>query len=101
MSGAGQGGKAAAAAGKGAGGGGGKVLSKSYFRTNLSKVLQVTSRTGDVEGSLDVLKYMGAMGVRKRRSFVGVQNRWVTSSLAQIYPLCFMGGKPAGNTCRF
>lgn len=65
--GAGQGAKAATAAGKGTGGGvGGKMLSKSYFRTNLSKVLQVTSRTGDVEGSLDVLKYMGAMGVRTR-----------------------------------
>ncbi|CAM9414999.1 unnamed protein product, partial [Scytosiphon promiscuus] len=41
----------------------GKGLGKSHFRTNLAKVLQVTSRTGDLEGSLEVLKYMSAMGI--------------------------------------
>lgn len=67
----GEGGKAAIAAGKsGCGGGGaggtGKGLGRSHFRTNLAKVLQVTSRTGDLEGSLEVLKYMSAMGVSGR-----------------------------------
>lgn len=64
--GVGEDGKAAVAAGRAAGvggGGGGKKLAKSHFRTNLTKVLQVTSRTGDVEGALEVLKYMSAMGV--------------------------------------
>lgn len=67
VKGVGEGGKAAIAAGR-VGGGNSKGLTKSYFRTNLAKVLRATSRTGDVEGSLEVLKYMSAMGV----SLVGV-----------------------------
>ena len=71
VEGIGQDGEAAIAAGRpaggsnggGGGGGGGKKLTKSHFRANLAKVLQVTSRTGDVEGALEVLKYMSAMGV--------------------------------------
>ncbi|CAN0405435.1 unnamed protein product, partial [Pylaiella littoralis] len=62
VKGVGEGGKAAIAAGR-VGGGNSKGLTKSYFRTNLAKVLQATSRTGDVEGSLEVLKYMSAMGI--------------------------------------
>lgn len=66
VEGTGQDGKVETATGRpGGGGGGGKKLTKSHFRANLAKVLQVTSRTGDVEGALEVLKYMSAMGVSK------------------------------------
>eukprot|EP00903_Cladosiphon_okamuranus_P020297 g18626.t1 len=61
--GGGNGGGGGAGGGGSAGGGNAKKLTKSHFRANLAKVLQVTSRTGDVEGALEVLKYMSAMGI--------------------------------------
>ena len=42
------------------------AMKMSDIKQHFPKVLAVTMRTGDMEGSLETLQYMSAMGVRRR-----------------------------------